>query len=163
MCDDDIRELPNGFNRRLMETLLWNPDVMTVSARLLNKNREIGITTTGDKDLSKPFSEVGVIPTACCAFRNYDLKFDENFIGSGFEDTDFFLRMKKEGFSGKKILIDNRVKVVHLNEMKNQKGKFYEYNQKYFNEKYGIQNMKIKIDPFESNKKIIGEVNGKRE
>ena len=65
-----------------------------------------------------------MIPTACSAFRRGDIenvRFNEECLGGGYEDTLFFdnlrtaCQMKKKGTT---IVINNDVMVTHLNEAK---------------------------------------------
>ena len=58
-----------------------------------------------------------------------ELEFDERMMGSGWEDTLFFNKLKLR--TGGKILIDNTVKVVHLNRETNN-NQWFEYNKQIF-------------------------------
>ncbi len=132
MIDDDICELPYLWNKLLIDRLLYNPDVCAVSARLLEEEGRAAVNTANNFDLSKDFVEVDCIPTACCIFRNpseLELEFDERMMGSGWEDTLFFNKLKLR--TGGKILIDNTVKVVHLNRETNN-NQWFEYNKQIF-------------------------------
>ena len=101
----------------------------------MNKNGSIGLMMDPG-DISRPICEVSKVPTACVAFRNDGLRFDEHFIGSGFEDDDFCKQHKaKNPFA--KFVIANNVKLIHENEMKNQSGKFWEHNKIVFEKKWG--------------------------
>ena len=71
-----------------------------------------------------------MIPTAACMFRwKGDMKFDNNFIRAGWEDTDFFNRL------GGTIFIDNSLRVVHANQEREKGGVGNHYNQEVFNKK----------------------------
>ena len=87
-CDDDINQLPYGWNKKLIWKLQYNPDIIAVSARLINVDGSLGANSGNDFDISKEESIVPIIPTACCAFRNNsDQVFDSRFQGSGWEDS----------------------------------------------------------------------------
>ncbi|MDZ7373237.1 MAG: radical SAM protein [candidate division KSB1 bacterium] len=130
MVDDDITNLPYGWNRALIEILREHRHVLAVSARLFTPEGLPGKNTANNFDLSSPLVPVEMIPTACCAFRNTDLRFDERYIRAGWEDTDFFLQLRKARPGV--FVIANTVQVVHLNEEKNDGGAANEYNRRLF-------------------------------
>ena len=134
MCDDDICDLPYGWNRTLINVLKENREIMAVSARLMNPDGTPGRNTSNNYDLDSRLVPVDFIPTACCIFRKTALRFDERYIRAGWEDTDFFMQMK-HALKGQ-IVICNDVKVVHLNEEKNTGGTQNTYNQMLFQEKW---------------------------
>ncbi len=134
MCDDDICDLPYGWNRSLINVLKENREIMAVSARLMNPDGTPGRNTSNNYDLDSRLVPVDFIPTACCIFRMTDLRFDERYIRAGWEDTDFFMQMKY-AYKGQ-IVICNDVKVVHLNEEKNVGGTQNIHNQMLFQEKW---------------------------
>ena len=131
MMDDDITNLCPGWNEDLIRELKLQKDVSIVSARLMKDESTPGPTMANNYNLESPFIYIQKTPTACIAFRKTDIRFDENFKGSGFEDDDFCRRM------GGKIIIDNRVKVIHKNEMKNQREN-WKHNKEYFESKWGV-------------------------
>jgi hypothetical protein len=142
MCDDDIVNLPDDWNRLLIEPLMYNPEIMAVSARLYDKDGNIGLNSANNFDLNKDYVEVNLIPTACCAFRKNDVlktkaHFPKEFLGSGWEDSCFFMLLKqgceKLGL-GTKIIINNKCKVTHLNEEKNN-SIYFNYNKQIYMEK----------------------------
>jgi len=126
MCDDDIEGFSYGWDKDLIGTLEETKANM-VGARLFNPDGNLQKTNYNNFDLSKDFVEVKTMITACCAFRNTTLRFDENYVGSGYEDTDFCKQL------GRKFFVANRVKLVHRNEHKNP---FDRQNEKYFREKW---------------------------
>lgn len=126
MCDDDTEAYPDGWDRDLIDALKHTGASM-VGARLLNSDGSLQLTNNRNLDVSEDFIEVRTMITACCAFRNIALRFDENYIGAGYEDTDFCKQL------GGKFFIANRVKIIHRNESKNQ---FNEQNRHYFKEKW---------------------------
>ncbi len=126
MCDDDTESFPCGWDRDLIDALKHTGASM-VGARLLNYDGTLQKTNYRNFDLSKDFVEVRTMITACCAFRNTELRFDENYKGSGYDDTDFCKQL------GGKFFIVNKVKIVHRNECKNQ---FKKQNKHYFRNKW---------------------------
>lgn len=134
MCDDDLGPLPPAWNRKLINILKENRDIVAVSARLMNQDGTLGRNSANNYDVSKPIVEVEMIPTACCAFRKTDVRFDERYIRAGWEDSDFFMQLREK--CGGKIVIANEVRVVHLNEEKNSGGTENEHNRKLFFRKW---------------------------
>jgi len=135
MCDDDVCHLPIAWNRRLVMLLKENPGLLAVSARLMNPDGSVGRNTANNFNLNEPIVRVDMIPTACCIFRKTAVEFDERFVRAGWEDTDFFMQMKRD-FSGD-FAISNEIRVVHLNEEKNNGGVHNEHNSRLFLEKWG--------------------------
>lgn len=132
MLDDDMRGFYLGWDDDL-EYAFKDKDVSIVTARLLNPDGSKGIMM-GWQDrypIEPNYIEIPekYIPTACIAFRRTGIFFDENFIGSGFEDTDFCDMMP-----GKRILA-NKCKLVHINETKNQNGEYWKVNESYYKSK----------------------------
>lgn len=126
MCDDDIEQFPPGWDKDLID-VLKKTDASMVGARLLNSDGTLHLTNYRNFDLSEDFVEVKTMITACCAFRNTKLRFDENYKGSGYDDTDFCKQL------GGKFFVANKVKIIHRNESKNQ---FNEQNRLYFKDKW---------------------------
>lgn len=137
MLDDDICDLPYGWNEELARPLFEEKDVVLVSARLMNPNGSLGLNMGGNYDVSKEVVVVdsGYVPTACIAFKKDDLRYDENYVGSGFEDTDHNNQMMQK-YPKSKHVINNNVRVVHKNEMKNQRGENWEKNKAYYMTKW---------------------------
>lgn len=135
MCDDDISGFYSGWAEELIMPLLVSPDIIYVSARLCNPNGTLQVVMGGRYDTETPIIDVSSAPSACVAFRKTDLRFDENFIGSGWEDTDF-VRQLKQRFPHGRIVINNLVRMRHKNEMKNQLGENYQKNRDYYNKKW---------------------------
>ena len=115
MCDDDIEQLPKHWDKRLIDALEETKGSI-VGARLFNPDGKIQPVCYGNYDLLKDFVETKSMITSLCAFRNSILRFDENFIGWGWEDTDFCKQL------GGKSFVINTVRVVHRNEHKNPLG-----------------------------------------
>ncbi len=134
MCDDDIAGLPPGWNRDLIYRLKENRDLFGISARLMTTEGTIGRNTANNFDLAPPLPRVSLIPTACCVFRKTDLRFDERYVRAGWEDTDFFLQAHHK--FGEGFAIANTVRVVHLNEEKNNGGATNDENRELFYSKW---------------------------
>lgn len=115
MCDDDIEQLPYGWDRDLIDALKKTGAIM-VGPRLLNPNGSLQRTNYRNYDLSKDFVEVRRMIGACNVSRNSALRYDENYLWWGREDTDFCKQL------GGKFFVINTVKVVHRNEHKNPYG-----------------------------------------
>lgn len=132
MLDDDITGFYEGWLTDLLK-LFEEKNVILVSARLLDKN---GKTNDNMGMRWKNEIEDKKVTTAAVAFRKNDLMFDEEFINSGYEDTDFMLRLGAE-FPDMKFVIANNCRLIHLNEMKGQNDlKSFEHNRKYFISKH---------------------------
>jgi len=134
MCDDDMAGFYDGWWQELVSPLT-DPAIILVSARLLKRDGSLGPMMYGG-DSTGDMTEVPRVPTACIAFRRDDeIRFDENFIGSGFEDDDFCAQLSNKHIGGR-VVINNNVKLIHLNEMKNQNGEYYSKNKAYFESKW---------------------------
>jgi len=129
MVDDDITGFYPAWNEILIWPLKTTPHISIVSARLVRKDGTPAPMMSSQYALTADFEEVKKVPTACVAFRQTIIRFDENFKGSGFEDDAFCLAM------GPQITIYNRVKLIHLNEMKHQQ-EHWEHNKRHFEETY---------------------------
>ena len=75
-----------------------------------------------------------MVPTAAIAFRHTLLRFDEGFIGSGYEDT-AFMNEFNEKHPGR-IVVNNQCRLIHANEKKNQGGPYWEHNHEYYMKLY---------------------------
>jgi hypothetical protein len=143
MLDDDITGFRRGWDEELIRPLFNNglgthSNVALVSARLMNVKGMPAHMMGENYDMTKPIVEVDVkrLPTACIAFLKHPLiRFDEQFIGSGFEDDDFCKQLQNLYPDGR-FVINNGVVVVHKNEMKNQKTGFWYYNKAYYLRKW---------------------------
>lgn len=136
MIDDDISGFFHGWSELLVEPLN-DPDVLYVSARLMNECGKPQVVMGFSKNISNALVPVSIAPSAAIAFRNDGTRFCDDYQGSGFEDTDFHFQLKEKYGYDKKVLINNRVKLTHLHEMKNQNGVGKGFN------------------PFEENKKLF--------
>jgi glycosyltransferase involved in cell wall biosynthesis len=128
MIDDDIGGLQLDWWKVLVEPFARRPEyVGMVSARLCKRDGSNGpMMFMGD--ISKQECEVPAVPTACCAIRmTPGLRFNEQFRGSGWEDTFFCQEVAHQAVTNK-ILIVNTLCVVHLNEQKNQGNIYFSHN-----------------------------------
>jgi len=138
MVDDDVKDFPYGWNEELVRPLMEMENVVLVSARLLSSDgKTLGMTMSSNYNVKDDvvIIENGYSPTACIAFLMNDILFDENFVGSGWEDTSFNNDMMIKYPKGLHV-INNLVKVVHINEMKNQHGENWEKNKVYYESKW---------------------------
>lgn len=144
MVDDDIEFSPESAGwLAIFQEALSRPEVVMVSAQLLNPNGSFAyMTGLDDCGLSPRKDGESVVPskrllTACCAFKHHNLRFDEKFIGSGFEDLDFcnsLAAVRPDGI----FLVCHRALAVHRNEHKNQQGSYWRANEAYYNRKWRI-------------------------
>lgn len=132
MIDDDIEGFFPGWDLELIRPINEVTDTFMSAARLFNPNGSIQVTLGTERmPLTPPFidAEHKQILSACIAFIKTELRFDENYIGSGFEDTDFCKQMVRK-FPNGRIIVNNMCKLIHRNERKNQlsnNNKNYEY------------------------------------
>jgi glycosyltransferase involved in cell wall biosynthesis len=135
MLDDDITGFSPGWSEYLIRTVQKFTAAM-VSARLINSDGSCALMMNIIPFLADPYQVVdGYLPSACIAFRNDGTRFDENFEGSGWEDTDFCDSLHTKYPRGK-FIIDNSVQLIHANEMKNGNAQMFERNKKYYMRKH---------------------------
>jgi glycosyltransferase involved in cell wall biosynthesis len=124
MVDDDMTGFFPAWEQALIEPLLKDSRVCMVSARLMTVDGQVGPNCASSYELSPEWIYVkkrhdSVMPSACIAFWDKKLRFDIEYIGSGWEDTDFcfqYLAINPEY----EFVINNNCQLVHKNEMKNQ-------------------------------------------
>lgn len=137
MVDDDIQGFPTGWDKMLARPFA-DPEVQMTSARLMAPNGEYGQMLghpTRDGDLVEVTRQE--LPTACICIRNTGLQFDEAYIGSGWEDTDYSARLRSIYPDGKWIVV-NGARVIHLNEKKHQhEGSTFDRNQRHYESMWG--------------------------
>lgn len=131
MIDDDVMGFSLNWWSRLIQPLIDDDSILMVSARLMRDNGEYGAMMFPG-DVAGKVCEVEAVPTACCAFRNNGMRFHEGFRKSGFEDT-WFCHCLKRQMPGGKIVINNEVRIVHINEEKGQREE-YAHNKALFDE-----------------------------
>ena len=134
MLDDDVEGFYDGWVNDMLFAL-FNPRVVVASARLLKANGEFGPTCSRCMDPYPLEIEVKrhkhcVLPTAAIIFRHHGHRFDENFIGSGWEDNSWMAEYCKADLNA--IFVQsNRCKLIHLNCMSNQKNT-WDHNKSHF-------------------------------
>lgn len=145
MVDDDIEFLPESAGwLNVMSEALSRPNVVMVSAQLFTPNGSFAyMTGLEDCGLIPKRHGESVVPTkrlltACCAFRHCGLRFDEQFVGSGFEDLDFCNSLAQSQPDGL-FLVCHRAWAVHHNERKNQCGINWKINETIYERKWGIK------------------------
>jgi len=138
MVDDDMDGFFPGWDTVLLDPLIKDPEIVMISARLIRPNGKLGCTMGDNYDVSCDLALCTnqQVPTACVAFKKNGLHFDEGYIGSGFEDTDYCRQISKRYPQGK-FVINNKCRLVHINEMKNQQGRYWEANKAFFLKKWG--------------------------
>lgn len=124
MVDDDVEGFPQGWALRLAAGLRDHPDWLMLSARLLRQDGRPGyMLGTGHAPRQQEgYLEVPTreLVTACMVLRNDGTRFDEGYLGSGWEDNHFCADLREKYPTGK-FVIDCGVSVVHRNEMKAQR------------------------------------------
>jgi glycosyltransferase involved in cell wall biosynthesis len=136
MLDDDITGFYPGWDADLLEPL-QDERVVIVTARLMRPDGRVAQTCSRCYDLTPETIEIQpakecVLPTAAIAFRNFGIRFDEHFRGSGFEDGDWCFEYRRQ-YPDCRFIQTNKCRLVHLNEMKQQRehwhhNKTYLYN-----------------------------------
>lgn len=140
MVDDDIIGFYENWLEDLIKPMIENKDIIIIAPILENPRGLTQMGVCGNHIKADIFPAVNNrVTTACIVIRKNFIRFDEKFIGSGFEDTDYCLQIKQK-YGENRIWINTKVKLIHLNEMKNQGGKYFEHNHKLFLEKYPDDN-----------------------
>lgn len=144
MVDDDVEfdGESQGWLANMLK-VLFRPEVVMVSSQLLKPSGEFAYMT-GLQDCGlKPKTEgESIVPskrllTACCAFKHHGLRFDEDYVGSGFEDVDFCNQLSQKVPDGQ-FVVCHDAKVIHRNEQKHQHGANYEHNKALYFKKWGL-------------------------
>lgn len=144
MLDDDIFGFYKGWLPELVRPLLNSEKVIIGSARLIKEDGSLSFMMGGKiEKRHEPIQEVERVKfnnyyrvtTACLAIRRNPILFDENFIGSGFEDTDYMNRIN-ESYPNHKMVINNSCRLIHMNNKTNQGDFFFSKNKEYYMSKY---------------------------
>jgi len=147
MIDDDIGGFFTGWQDAIASPLKEFSSVRISSARLMNSDDTpspmMGVNLDFSKDIVEVPKFMGVegykfpaILSAAIAFRKEDIRegkiqFDNNFIGSGWEDTYFCFKMYR-AFEGQcRFVCTNKCRLIHYHEMKSQ-NEHFEYNKQLF-------------------------------
>jgi glycosyltransferase involved in cell wall biosynthesis len=151
MLDDDILSFYPGWLTNLVYPLLTDKNIVLCSARLLtsDKKRCDNMGMVGDNDIYAKivgaFNIDGIeykrVTTAAIAFRKSELRFDENFKGSGYEDTDF-MNQVSEKFTDMEFIVNNQCELIHLNRQVGQENQeIWQHNHDYYCRKYPWDNI----------------------
>lgn len=134
MIDDDMRGFYPGWVEALIEPLL-SSNVSMVSARLITVEKQIAPCQGDTGDTTTPFfpADQQKVPSAAIAFFNDGTIFDEGYAGAGWEDTDFCRKIVQR-YPEKHIVINNRCKLIHMNESKHEGANTA--NKQYFDAKW---------------------------
>jgi hypothetical protein len=141
MLDDDIRPLTEGWLDLLMMDMS-RTGILMVSAQLYKPGGGYAYMTGLDDWGGQPHHEgETVVPTkklltACCAFRPSGYRFDEGYVGSGFEDVDLCNQLSAADPSGA-FLVCHDAHVIHYNEQREQRGENWEKNKALYESKWG--------------------------
>lgn len=139
MLDDDIEQFPENWARDLLDTFSRYPNCVMLSPQLLRPDGSPAFMMGMDEQFhpgQAPESGVTIVPsrkllTACVVIRRNSLRFDEGFVGSGYEDLAYCDDLRAM-FPNGTWMVDHDVKLVHRNEQKNQSGEFAEKNRAYY-------------------------------
>jgi glycosyltransferase involved in cell wall biosynthesis len=137
MLDDDITGLPEDWAVRMIEAMASNPRCVMCSPRLLNLDGTMGIMAGFPTKYYEGCEVLGSreLLTAFIAIRNTSIRFDVNYIGSGFEDNDY-CRQLVVRFPDAEFICIHDLLAVHRNEKKNQHGEYWQKNKRYFQRKW---------------------------
>ena len=140
MVDDDMERFPQGWAVRLLQVLRDNPKCVMVSPRLARPDGSPGIMMGNADALTDGVTVCGErkLCTACIAIRRNALRFDEEFIGSGWEDADYCCQLVL-AFPDAEFCVCHGLWIVHLNQMKNQGGTYWDYNKALYHRKWEHQ------------------------
>jgi len=140
MIDDDIEGFYFGWESDLL-TPLQDKNIILSTPWLWGKSGRCAIYTSGAKSYTNTNTGATIscrTPTtsAVMAFRKADvitagMRFDEDFVGSGYEDT-LFMSMLLHKYNTKYFAIAESCKLTHRNERKCQDRDTLEHNRKLF-------------------------------
>lgn len=139
MLDDDISGFYEGWRGDLLEGLEM-PGAVMVSARLLTPEGKFAQTCSRcyapePAEIEVFSNGTAILPTAAIAFRHTGIRFDEAYVGSGFEDSDWCQQILAAD-PGARFYQSNRCRLVHRNEMKRQRGENWQNNKRHFLSKW---------------------------
>ena len=143
MLDDDIEQFPQGWVKKLVDVLQNHPNCAMVSPQLARPDGSPGFMMGGVTPQRSGLTAATErkLPTACVAIRRNGLRFDERFIGSGWEDDDYCAQLRAANPSAE-FFVCHDVWVVHRNEMKNQRGPHWQHNKNLFQSKWHVMSDK---------------------
>jgi GT2 family glycosyltransferase len=128
--DDDVLT-PPCWTSRLLATLAARPDAGAVSARLVS----LWGQAQTRPDVAPGEVAAALIPGTCFVYsrrRVTDQRFDEDYLGSQWEDTDWMMRVRARGLA---TLVNGDVSVLHANELK--RNEWWEANRRRFVARWG--------------------------
>jgi len=138
MVDDDVYGFSQGWAAHMIRVMEEYPDCVMLTAELMRPDGKPGFCMG---DPIRGGTGVSVVParklpTPCVAVRKDELRYDEHLLGSGFDDNDICEQLRRKYPNGI-WLICHDVRVIHKNEMKNQRGPYWDRNRAYMILKYG--------------------------
>ena len=138
MIDDDVASLPHRWVEQLVAMMLMEPHCIMGTASLLKPDGTLGPMTGRPPRQQHGASviETGQMPTACVVLRDTPVRFDEGYVGSGWEDNDYCSQLRQYSPEGL-FMICHSVRVVHLNEMKGNQSALFKQNKEYYLKKWG--------------------------
>jgi glycosyltransferase involved in cell wall biosynthesis len=134
--DDDLFNYPHGWDEQLLHKLYEDKNVLMTGPRLLNTDNTFQKTVSHCDDIETDYVKVDYLPGACMVYRRDGIQFNEEYTGWGMEDIEFELMLKKINPSGH-FLLCNKVKINHVNEMKNEPNHGSENKRKFY-KKWGF-------------------------
>jgi len=137
MLDDDITCLPENWAIRMIEVMQSHPQCVMCSPRLLDLDGTFGTMAGYPSNAQKGCEVLGSreLLTAFIGIRRTALRFDPNYIGSGFEDNDYCRQLVAK-FPDAEFICIHDLLAVHRNEKKNQHGEYWQKNSRYFRRKW---------------------------
>lgn len=134
MLDDDVTGLPSGWVGVLRDVMETHPNCVMCSPQLMRPDGKYAPMMALLRGLPvgngcHPIKG-GLMLTACVILRRDELRFDEAFIGSGWEDNDY-CRQQDAKYPGCTRLVQHDVQVIHKNEMKHQAAHFSSNRKRY--------------------------------
>lgn len=121
--DDDIiiGDQPGWDEKFASDFLAVESNTFMMSARLLNQNGTYQDLNGDNKIYNQKivYSNKDMCPSAMIIFRKNHLRYNLQYLGSSFEDSHFCMEYKRLDHR-KRVAFDNEIKVVHLNQAKNQ-------------------------------------------
>jgi len=139
LLDDDIGCLQKGWDARLLDTLERYPGVGCVAPRLVDRGGQL----LGPSRFVRPGCVVTGFEVwgAVLAFRRSQLRYDEAYLRTQCDDTDFLLQHLT---AGRLLAIDGAVDLVHMREVsRDPAAPWFAHNYRHFLEKWGLQGRQI--------------------
>jgi len=155
MMDDDITGFFPGWCDILIDALFFHKEFSIVSARpkhadggycpILGDSSNQQKIGEYQKCIHTPATQLNICGSACVAFwRDCGIRFDEEYQGATYEDSDFCMQMNKK-HPDKQIVFANKCDIIHNEEKKGRgdgvtsKNNYWKHNHEYFAKKWGIR------------------------